>query len=91
MNWCNNFLIPINGFIGPNGAGKSTAICLVLNFSKMQSGSISVLGLSPQKDEVAIKRQTSYVSYVSAETIMYTVLEYCKSLILSGQRLAFTC
>lgn len=59
----------IYGFIGPNGAGKSTAIRLLLNFIKLQSGSISVLGLSPQKDDIAIKRQTGYVS---AETFMYT-------------------
>ncbi|MEJ7740064.1 MAG: ABC transporter ATP-binding protein [Chitinophagaceae bacterium] len=59
----------IYGFIGPNGAGKSTAIRLLLNFIKMQSGSISVLGLSPQKDDIAIKRQTGYVP---AETFMYT-------------------
>src|SRR5450432_257020 len=59
----------IYGFIGPNGAGKSTAIRLLLNFIKMQSGSISVLGLSPQKDDIAIKKQTGYVS---AETFMYT-------------------
>lgn len=59
----------IYGFIGPNGAGKSTTIRLLLNFIKLQSGSISILGLSPQKDDIAIKRQTGYVS---AETFMYT-------------------
>lgn len=59
----------IYGFIGPNGAGKSTAIRLMLNFIKMQSGTIRIMGLTPQKDDVAIKKQTGYVS---AETFMYS-------------------
>ncbi|MCX6351242.1 MAG: ABC transporter ATP-binding protein, partial [Bacteroidetes bacterium] len=58
----------IYGFIGPNGAGKSTAIRLLLNFIQMQSGSVTVLGLSPTKDDVAIKKQTGYVS---SESFMY--------------------
>lgn len=66
----------IYGFIGPNGAGKSTAIRLLLNFIQMQSGNISVLGLSPSKDDIAIKRQTGYVS---AESFMYTDM-YVKEL-----------
>jgi ABC-2 type transport system ATP-binding protein len=58
----------IYGFIGPNGAGKSTSIRLLLNFLQADSGSISVLGLDPQKDEVVIKQKTGYVS---ADTFMY--------------------
>lgn len=58
----------IYGFIGPNGAGKSTTIRLLLNFIQAQGGKISVLGLDPSKDDVAIKRQTGYVS---AEAFLY--------------------
>jgi ABC-2 type transport system ATP-binding protein len=58
----------IYGFIGPNGAGKSTTIRLLLNFIKADKGTISVLGMLPQKDDVKIKQQTGYVS---SETFMY--------------------
>lgn len=58
----------IYGFIGPNGAGKSTTIRLLLNFLKADSGEISVLGFSPAKDEVKIKKLTGYVS---SDTFMY--------------------
>lgn len=59
----------IYGFIGPNGAGKSTTIRLLLNFLSPDSGYLSVFGLNPQKDEVAIKKITGYVS---ADTFMYS-------------------
>ncbi len=59
----------IYGFIGPNGAGKSTTIRLLLNFLKADSGEISVLGFSPAKDEVEIKKLTGYVS---SDTFMYS-------------------
>ncbi len=58
----------IYGFIGPNGAGKSTTIRMLLNFLSPDSGSISIFGLSPVKDEVQIKQQTGYVS---SDTFMY--------------------
>jgi len=59
----------IYGFIGPNGAGKSTTIRLLLNFLQSDSGTISVLGLNPAAHDVAIKKQTGYVS---AESFMYS-------------------
>lgn len=58
----------IYGFIGPNGAGKSTTIRILLNFLRPGSGKVSVLGYNSQKDEVAIKKNTGYVS---ADTFMY--------------------
>jgi len=59
----------IYGFIGPNGAGKSTTIRLLLNFLRSDSGTISVLGMNPASHDVAIKKQTGYVS---AESFMYS-------------------
>ncbi|MPM07032.1 Vitamin B12 import ATP-binding protein BtuD [bioreactor metagenome] len=59
----------IYGFIGPNGAGKSTTIRLLLNFLRADSGSLSVLGFNPAKQDVEIKKQTGYVS---AESFMYS-------------------
>lgn len=58
----------IYGFIGPNGAGKSTTIRLLLNFIRPESGAMSVLGMNPLTQNVAIKKQTGYVS---AESFMY--------------------
>lgn len=58
----------IYGFIGPNGAGKSTAIRLLLGLIRKQGGEVSVLGLDPSRDDVAIKRQTGYVS---SEAFLY--------------------
>lgn len=58
----------IYGFIGPNGAGKSTTIRLLLGMIRKQSGEVSVLGLDPSHDDVAIKRQTGYVS---SEAFLY--------------------
>lgn len=59
----------VYGFIGPNSAGKSTAIQLMLNFIQSQGGTISILGMDPQTQDVAIKRQTGYVS---SEAFLYS-------------------
>lgn len=52
----------IFGFVGPNGAGKSTTIDLMLGMGQCDAGSISMLGLDHQLDEVAVKERTAYVS-----------------------------
>jgi ABC-2 type transport system ATP-binding protein len=49
------------GFFGRNGAGKTTTIKCLLNLLRPQSGSICVLGLDPQRDEVAVKSRLAYV------------------------------
>lgn len=38
------------GLLGANGAGKSTAIECILGTRKADSGSVSILGLSPEAD-----------------------------------------
>mgnify|MGYP005934895427 FL=1 len=38
------------GLLGANGAGKSTAIECILGTRKVDSGSVSILGLSPEAD-----------------------------------------
>jgi ABC-2 type transport system ATP-binding protein len=45
----------IFGVIGPNGAGKTTIVECVSGLRAPDSGSISVYGLSPQKDRNAIR------------------------------------
>jgi ABC-2 type transport system ATP-binding protein len=51
----------IYGFVGPNGAGKSTTIDLIFGMGAKDAGTITVLGLDHQRDEVAMKRQVAYV------------------------------
>src|SRR5258705_11319774 len=54
------------GFFGRNGAGKTTTIKCLLNLLRPDSGSVRVFGLDPQKKEVAVKSQISYVPDVVA-------------------------
>ena len=52
------------GFLGRNGAGKTTTIKMLLNMLTPSSGRCHVLGLDPQTDDEAIKRQVGYVDEV---------------------------
>lgn len=49
------------GFFGRNGAGKTTTIRCLLNLLRPGSGSVSVFGLDPRKNEVAVKSRLCYV------------------------------
>src|SRR6185295_18298744 len=49
------------GFFGRNGAGKTTTIKCLLNLLRPMSGTVRVLGLDPQRDEVAVKSRLAYV------------------------------
>ncbi|MFF2483459.1 ATP-binding cassette domain-containing protein [Paenibacillus sp. NPDC058071] len=51
----------IVGYIGPNGAGKSTTIKMLTGILHPTAGSISVCGLSPQKERKAVVRQLGVV------------------------------
>jgi ABC-2 type transport system ATP-binding protein len=46
----------IFGVIGPNGAGKTTMVECISGLRTPDSGSVSVCGLSPQKDRKKIRR-----------------------------------
>ena len=50
------------GLLGPNGAGKTTTIKLLLGLLEPNEGEMSVFGLNPERNEVAIKRRIGYVS-----------------------------
>jgi len=70
------------GFFGRNGAGKTTTIKCLLNLLRPDSGSVSVFGLDPRKDEVAVKSRLAYVPDVVAFYPWMTVqdtLEYLAS------------
>lgn len=43
------------GFLGPNGAGKTTTMNMLYCYVTITEGELSILGLSPQKDERKIK------------------------------------
>jgi ABC-2 type transport system ATP-binding protein len=49
------------GFLGPNGAGKTTTIRCLIDVIRPTSGSVRVLGIDPQVDPVAVRRQIGYL------------------------------
>ena len=49
------------GYLGPNGAGKTTTIRLLLDLARPTSGTVSVLGLDPRRDGVALRRRLGVV------------------------------
>jgi len=49
------------GFLGPNGAGKSTTIKCLTGLLRPTSGEISILGLDPLRDPVAVKKRIGVV------------------------------
>lgn len=51
----------IFGFLGPNGAGKSTTIKSIVGIIKKTQGSITINGLSLEKNPIEYKKQFSYV------------------------------
>lgn len=60
-----SFEIPqgyIMGFVGENGAGKTTTIKAMLNVISKNGGTVNILGLDMDQNELEIKRQIGYVS-----------------------------
>ncbi len=51
----------IYGFLGPNGAGKTTTIRCMLDLIRPQAGSITILGMNPQKKPVEVQSQIGYL------------------------------
>lgn len=70
------------GFFGRNGAGKTTTIKCLLNLLRPTAGSVSVFGLDPVHDEVAVKSRLAYVpdqiGFYPWMTVRDT-LDYCAS------------
>lgn len=51
----------VHGFLGPNGAGKSTTIRAILGQLRLNAGALTVFGLDPWRQAVAIHRRLAYV------------------------------
>ncbi|MHA1168946.1 MAG: ABC transporter ATP-binding protein [Candidatus Hodarchaeales archaeon] len=51
----------IFGFLGPNGAGKTTTMRAILDYLKIQEGSVTVLGMDHHSDRLKIRRSIGYV------------------------------
>jgi ABC-2 type transport system ATP-binding protein len=51
----------IFGLLGPNGAGKTTTILMLLGLTNVTSGSVRVLGMDPQREPLAVKRNLGYL------------------------------
>jgi ABC-2 type transport system ATP-binding protein len=52
----------VYGFLGPNGAGKTTTIRLLLDLIRPTSGRVTVLGVDPRRDGVALRRRVGYLA-----------------------------
>jgi ABC-2 type transport system ATP-binding protein len=70
------------GFVGPNGAGKSTTIKCLTGLLAPSAGSISLLGLDPARDPVAVKRQ---VGVVPEDLALFELLTAAETLAFVGQ------
>lgn len=58
----------IVGFLGPNGAGKTTTIRCMMDFSRPNSGTVEIFGLSANKHASQIMKD---VGYLSSESTLY--------------------
>ena len=51
----------VHAFLGPNGSGKTTTLRILLGLLRANAGTMSVLGLDPWRDTVALHRRLAYV------------------------------
>lgn len=73
--------------VGPNGAGKTTVLKLILGLARPSSGTVSVLGRSPEASREAIGYVPQHASYDPAFPI--SVIEVVKMGRLTGSRRRF--
>src|SRR5690606_26929669 len=52
----------IFGLLGPNGAGKTTTMFMILGLIEPSQGHIRVMGLSPYRSAIEVKRKIGYLA-----------------------------
>ncbi len=52
----------ITALLGPNGAGKTTLLRLLVGLLKRDHGSISIDGVDPEKDPMAVRRNIGFLT-----------------------------
>jgi ABC-2 type transport system ATP-binding protein len=70
------------GLLGPNGAGKSTTIAMLAGLIQPSSGHISILGMDPTRQSLAIKAR---LGLVPQELALYQTLTARDNLLFFGQ------
>ncbi len=63
------------GFLGPNGAGKTTTMRMLSCLAPRDAGELSVLGLDPDREPRALKRQMGVVAQDTTLDLELTVRE----------------
>lgn len=63
----------VTGLLGPNGAGKTTALHILIGILRRSSGNVSVLGMDPERDAVAIRSRLGFVPEDPHGEPLYTV------------------
>ena len=61
--------------LGPNGAGKTTTVEILEGYQQRGGGQVSVLGLDPARDRVALKKRIGIVLQTTAVDRYLTVAE----------------
>lgn len=66
----------ILGFLGPNGAGKTTTMRMITGYMPPTSGTITVDGLTMEKDSLAIREKIGYLPEMAPVYQDMNVLDY---------------
>jgi ABC-2 type transport system ATP-binding protein len=61
--------------LGPNGAGKTTTVEILEGYQRRDSGQVTVLGLDPARDRIALKKRIGIVLQTTAVDRYLTVAE----------------
>jgi len=64
------------GLIGPNGAGKSTLMKALLGSVKLENGTVRVLGMNPNREDLRIKAYTGFVPESESPPSFLTLSEF---------------
>ncbi|HET9650443.1 MAG TPA: ABC transporter ATP-binding protein [Microlunatus sp.] len=61
--------------LGPNGAGKTTTVEILEGYQRRDGGEVTVLGLDPARDRIALKKRIGIVLQTTAVDRYLTVAE----------------